>query len=93
MARAISRESGSCFDVPSDSLTRSTIYDSPYLAAGIVSPRELLRMTMQLTKNKLVTERNANGIGMWVTEVAWRDFYQHVSGVSAQRFLGCGTMN
>ncbi|KAK4048518.1 DNA photolyase phr1 [Microbotryomycetes sp. JL201] len=55
-----------------------TSHISPYLAAGIVSPRELLRMTMELTKNKLVTERDANGIGMWVTEVAWRDFYQHV---------------
>ncbi|KAK4053635.1 DNA photolyase phr1 [Microbotryomycetes sp. JL221] len=55
-----------------------TSHISPYLAAGVVSPRELLRMTMELTKNKLVTERDANGIGMWVTEVAWRDFYQHV---------------
>ncbi|SCV74778.1 BQ2448_7807 [Microbotryum intermedium] len=55
-----------------------TSHISPYLAAGLISPRETLRMTMKLTKNQLYTGRDQGGVGVWVSEVAWRDFYQHV---------------
>ncbi|KAM0753516.1 hypothetical protein T439DRAFT_322411 [Meredithblackwellia eburnea MCA 4105] len=55
-----------------------TSHISPYLAAGMISPRQCLRLTMELTNNKLQTDKNGGGVGIWVSEVAWRDFYQHV---------------
>ncbi|PWY97937.1 hypothetical protein BCV70DRAFT_165980 [Testicularia cyperi] len=50
---------------------------SPYLAAGLVSPRECLRRTKALTKNKLHVGRDS-GAAMWNTEISFRDFYGHV---------------
>ena len=58
-----------------------TSHISPYLAAGIISPRHALRLTMELTKSKLETAKDGGGIGVWVSEVAWRDFYQHVRAI------------
>ncbi|GAC76270.1 deoxyribodipyrimidine photolyase [Moesziomyces antarcticus T-34] len=50
---------------------------SPYLAAGLVSPRECLRRTKELTKGKLHVGRDS-GAAMWNTEISFRDFYGHV---------------
>lgn len=50
---------------------------SPYLAAGLVSPRECLRRTKELTNNKLTVGRDS-GAAMWNTEISFRDFYGHV---------------
>lgn len=50
---------------------------SPYLAAGLVSPRECLRRTKALTSNKLKVGRDS-GAAMWNTEISFRDFYGHV---------------
>lgn len=50
---------------------------SPYLAAGLVSPRECLRRTKELTKNRLHVGRDS-GPAMWNTEISFRDFYGHV---------------
>lgn len=50
---------------------------SPYLAAGVVSARECLRRTKQLTKGKLHVGRDS-GVAMWNTEISFRDFYAHV---------------
>ncbi|KAJ9475853.1 Deoxyribodipyrimidine photo-lyase, mitochondrial [Pseudozyma hubeiensis] len=50
---------------------------SPYLAAGLVSPRECLRRTRALTKGKLQVGRDT-GAAMWNTEISFRDFYGHV---------------
>ncbi|SPO37604.1 related to deoxyribodipyrimidine photo-lyase PHR [Pseudozyma flocculosa] len=50
---------------------------SPYLAAGLVSPRECLRRTMAINKNRLHVGRDS-GVAMWNTEVSFRDFYGHV---------------
>lgn len=33
---------------------------------------------MEITNNKLDASKDGSGIGVWVSEVAWRDFYQHV---------------
>ncbi|KAI0796742.1 DNA photolyase [Abortiporus biennis] len=53
---------------------------SPYLSAGIISARECIRETMELSnaKAKKVDVSRETGIGRWVQEVAWRDFYNHV---------------
>lgn len=50
---------------------------SPYLAAGVISPRALLRATMKLTNNKLNVGRDT-GTAMFNVEVSFRDFYAHV---------------
>lgn len=50
---------------------------SPYLAAGIVSARHCLRATLELTNNKINTDKSSS-IGVFVSEVAWKDFYCHV---------------
>ncbi|KAI5479988.1 hypothetical protein MNV49_002278 [Pseudohyphozyma bogoriensis] len=55
-----------------------TSHISAYLATGMISPRQCLRATMELTGGKLRTDKMSDGVGMWVSEVAWRDFYQHV---------------
>lgn len=50
---------------------------SPYLAAGVLSPRACLRATVALDKNKLRVGRST-GTEMWNTEISFRDFYAHV---------------
>ncbi|EIW82091.1 hypothetical protein CONPUDRAFT_53990 [Coniophora puteana RWD-64-598 SS2] len=51
---------------------------SAYLAAGVISPRECVRATMELQKAGKVDTSRENGIGRWVQEIAWRDFYVSV---------------
>ncbi|KAH0839897.1 DNA photolyase, FAD-binding/Cryptochrome [Lanmaoa asiatica] len=67
---------------------------SPYLSAGVISPRECIRATMTLTGTKKVDAGRTTGIGRWVQELgtcgftilkklltyypAWRDFYINV---------------
>ncbi|KAJ7283527.1 DNA photolyase, FAD-binding/Cryptochrome [Mycena rebaudengoi] len=51
---------------------------SPYLAAGIISARACVRLTMSLGPKGVATKVDggkATGIGRWVQEIAWRDFY------------------
>ncbi|WWC72736.1 uncharacterized protein I206_106700 [Kwoniella pini CBS 10737] len=50
---------------------------SPYLAAGVISGRMVLDEAKKLRKGKLESGRDT-GVGMWVMEVSWRDFYNHV---------------
>lgn len=49
---------------------------SPYLAAGIISPRQCLQAALQANQFKL-TSGNA-GILTWMSELIWREFYKHV---------------
>lgn len=67
---------------------------SPYLAAGVISARELVRETMKFLNVTKVDVTRENGAGVWVQEIgkimrlfvfvvidgcaAWRDFYTHV---------------
>lgn len=50
---------------------------SPYLSAGLISARQCLRTTRDVTKGKLQVGRDS-GPAMWNTEVSFRDFYGHV---------------
>lgn len=52
---------------------------SAYLAAGLISPRECIRAVYKMVGGKEVPAGRDTGPGMWVQEVAWRDFYQHAS--------------
>ncbi|EIN10414.1 hypothetical protein PUNSTDRAFT_119399 [Punctularia strigosozonata HHB-11173 SS5] len=56
----------------------STSRLSPYLATGVISARECIRETMKLLGIKKVEASRDKSIGVWVQEIAWRDFYTHV---------------
>ena len=47
---------------------------SPYLAAGVISPRQCLAAAVTST-GKL---HGAEGAKTWISELTWRDFYAHV---------------
>ncbi|KAL0067544.1 DNA photolyase phr1 [Marasmius tenuissimus] len=51
---------------------------SPYLAAGVISARACIRATLTMQKSKKVDGGKETGIGRWVQEVAWRDFYANI---------------
>ncbi|KIP02117.1 hypothetical protein PHLGIDRAFT_32310 [Phlebiopsis gigantea 11061_1 CR5-6] len=63
---------------------------SPYLAAGVVSARQCIRATMNLSvnKNTRVDASRETGIGRWVQELAWRDFYTHVLALFPRVSMG-----
>ncbi|KAK0490822.1 DNA photolyase, FAD-binding/Cryptochrome [Armillaria novae-zelandiae] len=56
-----------------DSDTTSRL--SPYLSAGVISARTCVRSTMKLLGVNKVDGGKTTGIGRWVQELAWRDFY------------------
>ncbi|KNZ49359.1 uncharacterized protein VP01_506g7 [Puccinia sorghi] len=60
---------------------------SAYLAAGVISPRACIRASFQASSDQakkpsashaLQVEHRDSGIGVWQSELGWRDFYQHV---------------
>lgn len=60
-------------DIPSVNGT-STL--SPYLAAGVLSPRQCLHAAMAVNQNR-VTD-GARGPDGWINELVWREFYKHL---------------
>ncbi len=59
-------------DVPA---TKGTSLLSPYLAAGVISPRQCLAAALAVNKGKITGE---NGATTWISELTWRDFYTQV---------------
>jgi deoxyribodipyrimidine photo-lyase len=55
-------------DIP---VSDATSHLSPYLAAGVISPRQCLKAALELNKNI--------GILTWISELIWRDFYKHIT--------------
>lgn len=53
----------------------STSRLSAYLSAGVISARACVRATMRLMDVKHVEASKTTGVGVWVQELAWRDFY------------------
>ena len=49
---------------------------SPYLAAGIISPRLCLAKAMEA--NHWSADGGNAGIATWISELIWREFYKHV---------------
>lgn len=47
----------------------STSRLSPYLAAGVISARELVRETMKVTNSKKIVIGRDSGVGVWVQEI------------------------
>lgn len=49
---------------------------SPFLALGLISPRQCLASAMEANRNRL--SGGAKGIDTWISELIWREFYRHV---------------
>ncbi|MYZ44815.1 deoxyribodipyrimidine photo-lyase [Schauerella aestuarii] len=49
---------------------------SPYLAAGVISPGQCLRTALAANHGEL--DSGKQGITTWITELLWREFYQHL---------------
>lgn len=60
-------------DLPS---TDGTSTLSPYLAAGVISPRRCLAAAMEA--NGGLAAGGREGPDTWISELCWRDFYTHV---------------
>ena len=60
-------------DIPS---IEGTSMLSPYLAAGLVSPRQCLEAARQLNSGEINSGKP--GICSWINELLWREFYRHL---------------
>lgn len=50
---------------------------SPYLTAGVLSPRQCLQAALSLTGGGLDLDGNT-GFSTWIDELLWREFYRHI---------------
>ncbi|KAF8351351.1 FAD binding domain of DNA photolyase-domain-containing protein [Amanita rubescens] len=69
-----------------DSDTTSRL--SPYLSAGVLSPRACVRETMSLQQSRKVDGKKDSGVGRWLQEMAWRDFYTHTLAAHPRVSMG-----
>ncbi|MAY76014.1 MAG: deoxyribodipyrimidine photo-lyase [Phycisphaerae bacterium] len=60
-------------DIPSENGT-STL--SPYLSAGVLSPRQCLEAALNANGGRI--DSGSKGIVTWIEELIWREFYKHV---------------
>ncbi|WP_085594764.1 MULTISPECIES: deoxyribodipyrimidine photo-lyase [unclassified Pseudomonas] len=49
---------------------------SPYLAAGVISPRQCLHAALRSNRGEF--ESGNPGAVTWINELLWRDFYKHI---------------
>ena len=56
--------------------TNGTSTLSPYLAAGVLSPRTALQAAREANRNRFAG--GAKGPDTWISELIWREFYQQV---------------
>ncbi|MBP5073722.1 deoxyribodipyrimidine photo-lyase [Pseudomonas chlororaphis] len=49
---------------------------SPYLAAGVLSPRQCLHATLQNNRGEFAS--GSPGAVTWINELLWREFYKHI---------------
>jgi len=49
---------------------------SPYLACGVLSPCQCFHAALQANDGQYDTGNN--GIATWISELIWREFYQHI---------------
>lgn len=60
-------------DIPS---IKGTSGISPYLAAGLISPRYILRQLLNHNPDMLIATDSPNF--SWLNEIIWREFYRHL---------------
>ncbi|MEX6501739.1 deoxyribodipyrimidine photo-lyase [Pseudomonas zhanjiangensis] len=56
--------------------SRGTSRLSPYLAAGVLSPRQCLHAALQLNQGEF--DSGNPGAVSWINELLWREFYKHI---------------
>ena len=61
-------------DIPS---LEGTSLLSPYLVAGVISPRQCMKAALGV-KDSEKSSTDSEGIKVWISELTWRDFYAHV---------------
>ncbi|MBH3427096.1 deoxyribodipyrimidine photo-lyase [Pseudomonas alkylphenolica] len=49
---------------------------SPYLAAGVISPRQCLLRALAYNQGEF--DSGNSGLVTWINELLWRDFYKHI---------------
>ena len=49
---------------------------SPYLAAGVLSPRQCLHAALMINRGEF--ESGNVGVVTWINELLWREFYKHI---------------
>ncbi|MBV4534472.1 deoxyribodipyrimidine photo-lyase [Pseudomonas urmiensis] len=49
---------------------------SPYLAAGVISPRQCLHAALSANRGEL--DSGSSGVQTWINELLWREFYKHI---------------
>ena len=49
---------------------------SPYLAVGVLSPRQCLEAALAVNNGRLDSGRK--GVATWISELVWREFYRHI---------------
>ncbi|EJD53741.1 hypothetical protein AURDEDRAFT_141740 [Auricularia subglabra TFB-10046 SS5] len=78
-----------CYDEERDHADRdSTSRISPYLAAGVVPTRALIRAVMGYGDSSKMDASRGSGPGVWTMELAWRDFYTHVMAAFPRVSMG-----
>ncbi|KZW04074.1 hypothetical protein EXIGLDRAFT_737781 [Exidia glandulosa HHB12029] len=61
---------------------------SPYLAAGVIPTRALIRLGMEHAETNKMDASRGSGTGVWTMELAWRDFYTHVMAAFPRVSMG-----
>ncbi|KAI9001086.1 DNA photolyase, FAD-binding/Cryptochrome [Trametes punicea] len=61
---------------------------SPYLAAGVISARACVREALKASGKKKLDVSRDTGVGRWIQELAWRDFYTHVLALFPRVSMG-----
>lgn len=49
---------------------------SPYLASGVLSPRQCLHAALEINQNKI--DSGKKGAVIWIEELIWREFYKSI---------------
>ncbi|MCG6538807.1 deoxyribodipyrimidine photo-lyase [Pseudomonas sp. KSR10] len=49
---------------------------SPYLVAGVISPRQCLHAALAMNQGEL--DSGNPGVVTWINELLWREFYKHI---------------
>ncbi|KAG8727512.1 hypothetical protein FRC12_022451, partial [Ceratobasidium sp. 428] len=61
---------------------------SPYLSSGVISARACVRAAMEVSGVKRIDVNKTSGPMVWISEVAWRDFYTHVMAAFPRVSMG-----
>ncbi|KAF8621588.1 hypothetical protein AX15_007613 [Amanita polypyramis BW_CC] len=70
--------------VDSDTTSRLSVY----LSSGVLSARTCIRESMSLQQSHKVDGRRESGVGRWLQEIAWRDFYTHILAAFPRLSMG-----